>query len=58
MSDQRREPHIYTRAHDPKPIVFLPEMKRPCDPVEKGHAAYMRELLERTCAELRLPPCR
>jgi hypothetical protein len=38
----------------PKP-TFLPLMKRPGTPVEKVHADYMRELLERTCAELRLP---
>lgn len=38
----------------PKP-TFLPLMKRPCAPVEKNHADYMRSLLERTCAELRLP---
>jgi hypothetical protein len=38
----------------PKP-TFLPLMKRPCAPVEKAHADYMRALLERTCAELRLP---
>lgn len=52
MIDQFERSEAFRKSLEP--IVLLPEMRRPCVPVEKGHADYMRDLLLRTCAALRL----
>lgn len=57
---EREEAEQFRRAEEFRraihPIVCLPMMRLPAKPVEKDNADYMRGLLEKTCAELRLKP--